>query len=253
MSLGGKVFTTVWEQLFQIFFPGGFLTVEFGWYFALGALAISSITLLLQINVLEKKVLIRRVIVNVCLLAVSLFIPALLGFIIGILVSGAFYSIKQHPDLPLVNKIAIGVLNALGILGLLGVCGIFIFFWRFLVAYMIAGGFIVGILIYIVPVVQNFIGRIFQEITLENFKKITITSGILFLVLGGLFASFGFVRPFKAAPESYSPSGTMNVTLVTYNIRLGTGREENQYDLWKERKDDLADYIDSFDAKEILV
>ena len=47
---------------------------------------------------------------------------------------------------------------------------------------------------------------------------------------------------------TYAPYGTMDVTLVTYNIRLGTAIEDNRYDFWKFRKDWIVGYINSFDA-----
>lgn len=253
MSFGNKVFTTIWERVFQIFFPGGFLTIEFGWYFVIGAFVLTSINLLLQIKVNENKLVFRRILVNLCILAVLMFIPVFLGICIAILFYNEFVSIKNQQELPRVNKIMIIIVSIIGILGLVGVCGILIFYWRFLFAYMLLGGFIVGCLLYVIAPVVTFINENLKMISLNHIKKLGIISGVLFLVLGGLFASTGFVRPIKAAPTLYTPSGTMNVQLTTYNIRLGTGIEDNKYDFWKYRKDDIANYIDSFDSDFICI
>jgi len=253
MSFGNKIFTTIWEHIFQIFFPGGFLTIEFGLYFVLGAFVLTSINLLLQIKVIENKLIIRRMLINLCFLAVSMFIPAFLGVCIAIMFCSEFTSIKNQLELPLWNKIVIIIVSIVGMLGLVGVCSILIFYWRFLFAYMLLGGFIVGVILFAIAPIQKFLKDILKDASLSNLKKIGIVSGVIFLVLGGIFASTGFIRPFIPAPTTYTPTGSMNVKLATYNIRLGTGIENNEYDSWKHRKDDIANYIDNFDADFICI
>ena len=248
MSIGSKVFTSFWERVFQIVFPGGFLTIKFGLWYMLGALIISSLSLLLQRKIYNSKKILSTVILNVCIMAVFMFVPILLGVYIGILVCNSFYSMKTHRNLPLRNKILLGILNGIGILGMVASSGIIIFFWRFLVSFVILGGFIGGILSYLVKPVRNFFFSFPLEITSQIIKTACITTSIMFIVLGGLFTSTGFIRPYIPAAKVYSPSGAMNITLVTYNIRLGTGIEEDKYDFWKYRKDNLVEYIDSFNA-----
>ncbi len=253
MKIGSKVFSSIWELLFQIIFPGGFLTIQWGWLFAVGAFLISSISLILQKKVLDNKKLYRTIILNCCILALSMFIPVLLGVYIGFLICSAFYSMKIHRDMPKANKITIGTLNIILFLVVAGACGIFIFFWRYLAMYMTAGGLVAGILLYLIFPIRSFIFSIPENLTFKRIKKIGLVSSIIFIVLSSAFVGLGFIRTYNPAPESYTPSGTMDVTIATYNIRQGTGREDNEYDYWKHRKDEVATVIDSFDADFICV
>ena len=180
MSFGNKVFTSAWERVFQIFFPGGFLTIEFGWYFVLGAFVLTSAIFLLQIKYLDNKLIIRKIILNFCILAVSMFIPALLGVCIVILLCNPIISLKNNDELPKTIKIPIIVLSVIGLLGLVGVCGIFIFFWRFLFAFMLLGGFVVGLLILIIPYIRILTSDILENVSPKRLKQIGLISGLLF-------------------------------------------------------------------------
>ncbi|MBN2155287.1 MAG: endonuclease/exonuclease/phosphatase family protein [Candidatus Lokiarchaeota archaeon] len=253
MAIGYKVFSSMWERLFQWFFPSGYLTVEFGWYYVLGALILSSCMILLRGKTMEKKQTYRIILLNLCLLAVTMFIPPLLGVYLGFLVCNEFLLLRSSREMPIARKIGIIVLNNVGILGLIGGTGIMIYFWRFVIAYMILGGFIAGILLFLIKPVRSFFVSLPTKLTSSTMKNITISSALLFILLGGMFITIGFIRPYIPAPSSYIPSGGMNVTLTTYNIRLGTGIEENEYDYWRYRKDELTSYIDTFDSDFICI
>ena len=248
-----KVFTSFWEMLFQILFSGGYLTIKHGWYIVLVAFFISSFTLLLQIKAMDKKKVLYTIVLNLGILAISMFIPALLSVFCGFLISNGFYSIKAQRNLSKRNKILMGILNSIGTLGLIGLCGIYFFYWRYVYAYMIAAGFVVGIFAYLISPIRAFFFSLPENLSPSRMKKIGLATGICFIVLGATFGCVGFIRPFESAPETYTPSSSMDVTVVTYNIRQGTGREDNEYDFWKFRKDDIASYIDTFDADFICV
>jgi endonuclease/exonuclease/phosphatase family metal-dependent hydrolase len=241
-------------MLFQYLFPGGYLTVKQGYWIVLSVLAISSLSYLLQMKYIGKKETFYIILLNFAILVITMFLPALLGLYIGFLFSNGIYSIKAYRNTyPLINKILIGLLNCLGIVGILGACGIFIFFWRYIYDYMLAGGLIVGVLLYLITPIRAFYFSIPENLSVPRMKKIGLATGICFIVLASTFSCLGFIRPYKPAPDTYIPSGSMELTVVTYNIRQGTGREVNEYDYWKYRKDDIAIVMDNFDADFICV
>ncbi len=248
-----KVFSSFWEMVFQYLFPGGHLTIKHGWWIALIAFFISSFSLLLQIKVIEKKKIFYTILLNFAILGISMFIPILLGVYIGFLISNGFYSLKTQPNLSTLNKIMLGILNFIGLGVLAGICGIFIFFWRYIYTTMIAGGIVAGILLYLITPIRAFYFSVPENLTLDRMKKIGLATGICFIVLASAFCCVGFIRPYEPAPDVYTPTGAMNITVVTYNIRQGTGREKNEYDFWKFRKDDIAIVMDNFDSDFICI
>jgi endonuclease/exonuclease/phosphatase family metal-dependent hydrolase len=249
-----KVFSSFWEMLFQYLFPGGYLTIKQGYWITLIIFGLSSLSILLHMKSIGKKKTFYYFLLNFGMLAITVFIPALLGLYTGFLFSNGIYSIKAHrKSLPLLNRILIVILNCMGILGIIGACGIFIFFWRYVYDYMLAGGFIVGIILYLITPIRAFYFSLPENLSVSRIKKIGLATGICFIVLTGAFSCLGFIRPYEPAPDIYTPSGSMDITLVTYNIRLGTGIEDNKYDFWKYRKDNIAMVMDNFDADFICI
>ena len=242
-----KEFSSFWDLLFQFLFPGGYLTIKQGYWITLIIFGISTLSLLLQMKFLGKKKTFYTILLNFGLLAITMFIPALLGLYTGFLLSNGIYSIKAHRNsLSLLNKILIGVLNSVGILALLGACGIFIFFWRYMYDYMLVGGLVVGVLLYLITPIRAFYFSIPENLSPSRMKKVGLATGISFIVLTSILCCFGFIRPYDPAPDTYTPSSSMDITVVTYNIRQGTGREKNEYDFWNYRKDDIAIVMDHF-------
>ncbi|MHA1111183.1 MAG: endonuclease/exonuclease/phosphatase family protein [Promethearchaeota archaeon] len=248
-----KVFSSIWDLLFQILFSGGYLTIKHGWYIILTAFIISSLSLLLQIKTIEKKKVFYTILLNLGILVISMFIPSLLGVYSGILISNGFYSIKAQRNLPKVNKIFIGILNFIGFAGIAGICGIYIYYSRYIYSIMVISGLGLGIFLYLITPIRAFFFSASENLSPPRMKKIGIAIGTCFVVLTSSFCCLGFIRPYEPAPDTYTATGGMEVSVVTYNIRQGTGREVNEYDYWKYRKDDIAIVMDNFDADFICV
>lgn len=253
LSMSYKVFSSFWDMLFQYLFPGGYLTIKHGWWITLTVFCISSFSLLLQFKVVDKKNILYTIILNFAILVISMFIPALLGVYIGFLICNGLYSLKAQRNLTKLNKILIGILNTLGFVTIAGFCGIYYFKVRYIYSLMVLVGISIGIITYLITPIRAYFYSLPGNLSLKRMKKIGLATGICFIVLTSTFCCFGFIRPYESAPEVYSPTGGMNISIVTYNIRQGTAQERNQYDNWKFRKDDIAIVMDNFDADFICI
>jgi endonuclease/exonuclease/phosphatase family metal-dependent hydrolase len=242
------------QQLFDWIFPAGFLTIQYGIWFVVGSFIISVLSILLLKTPDEKwSEIARRILIIGGMLVLGLFSPVILGFYIAFLFSTNLLAIKIKSSLHRPKKFLIVFLNILGILGVIGASGVLIFFWRLVELYLIDAGFLLGIIFHLIKPIRKITLNLNSKILSASKIRIGIAFGIAFIVLCGLFAMTGFIRPYNPAPEEYTPTGTMDLKVVTYNLRQGTGREKNKYDYWQYRKDNMVAYIDTFDADFICV
>jgi endonuclease/exonuclease/phosphatase family metal-dependent hydrolase len=83
----------------------------------------------------------------------------------------------------------------------------------------------------------------------KSFKKIGWVSYILILVLSmGLFILNSQEPINYVKPHAYNPSVTLDLNLITYNIRLGSVNEPNPLDNWNVRRDPFCKYLASLNG-----
>lgn len=245
---------TPWERIFQIFFPGGFLTIEYGIIFAAIGIAVMILTELLQKRANSKSAPPQKRIAHMILLIFcSVFSPVVLGFLLGFKFLENLFDMKREKLENHTHKIAIIATNIFGICLVIGVGFIFVYFFRLVFSYLILIGFFVGGLLSIIPYTKEKITPFWTNLLNNQNKRVMVTGIMVLICLLSLFLTTGFIRPTYHPPESYSSSTPSSLTVVTYNIRQGIAIEKDPLDNWKERKDDLAQYIDTLGADFVLV
>ncbi|WP_371804040.1 endonuclease/exonuclease/phosphatase family protein [Candidatus Lokiarchaeum ossiferum] len=263
--MGVRTFSSSWEWIFQFIFPAGFLTVGYGiilvivglfFHFLIHAILYRKPRA--DITIPEIKAA-KKSVILILSTFIALFFPLLSGALIGTLFLFNFALITTKQEQTRRNRIILFCVNGIGLTVEIVGAFIFTYFWRLWISNLFLIGIGVSFIFYGIILLKKLqLSNLWHNFWVycsthnHQHKIIRWESGI-FLGFTLIFAFSGLYRPIALPSSNYSPSGNLDLSVMTFNIRKGNTPESNPYDSWNVRKINLVEYIDHWDRDFILV
>lgn len=263
----GGVVPSIWDAVVSLLFPQGSLILLNLILIASGLGVFLLSRFLYEKNVGKELVSLEKMgLVWILLFVVGLFITVVLALILeALLVVSISYLLKVRgtssermpdeeeekggkPHNKLIPSLLI-ILNLL-LLGLVSVGGLLLAFLKgwWVYGWTLQIGAIAGAAVVAVKMIFKI--RLFErDWTFSNKANLTLKVVILAIpiVFGGVFMITLIPNAHGGVPEEPTSDEPTNLRIMTYNIRLGTGIEEDPANQWFNRKEKFVEYLDSFD------